>query len=274
MNKAPTNASGPPPSLVDTHAHLADPKFSRDLADVLTRAAEAGVVRMVAVGTTWEDSRTGLELARRFPATIGAAVGIHPNHAAEADPDDWGRITELARSPEVVAIGETGLDKHWDFTPFPLQQEYFNRHLGLAEELGRPVIIHSRECMTDVIEQLTKRQRPIAGVLHSFTGSWDEAQTLLGLGLHLSFAGMITYRKKDLDDLREVAARVPLDRLLVETDAPYLSPEPYRGRMNEPARIVHTAQRIAELRGLDLAQFAAATTANARRLFFRHPGTA
>lgn len=255
-----------PPVLVDTHAHLTDPKLAPDLEDVRQRAREAGVAWVIVVATTAQDSRQGLDLVRAHPG-LAAAVGIHPNHAAKAQPGDWEKVVALADAPEVVAIGETGLDKHWDFTPFPLQRDYFDRHLDLALQTGRPVIIHSRECMADVIDQLRARGRPISGVLHSFTGTWEEAVQVLDLGLDISFAGMITYSKKDLDGLRDVAARLPLDRLLVETDSPYLSPEPLRGRVNEPARVVHTARRVAALRGMDLASFAAATTVNARRLF-------
>jgi TatD DNase family protein len=267
MDETAARSAGTPPPLVDTHVHLIDPKLARETKAVCRRAAEAGVARLIAVGTTAEDSVESIGLARQFPGQVVAAVGIHPNHAAEAGPADWDRVAALARSTEVVAIGETGLDRHWDFTPFSLQQDYFERHLVLAHELGRPVIIHSRECMGDVIGQLRGLGRTVSGVLHSFTGTWDEAVVLLDLGLHISFTGMITYKKQELDALREVAARLPLDRILVETDAPYLSPEPFRGRVNEPARVVHTARKIADLRGLDFAEFAEATTANASRLF-------
>lgn len=257
------------PSIVDTHAHLADPRLLTRLPEVLAAAQSSGVDWMIAVATTAGDSRVVLDLAQQHPRTIGAAVGIHPNEAAEAGADDWGTIQALATDPAVVAVGETGLDRHWDRTPFALQQDYFGRHLALAHDLGLPIIIHSRDCHRDVVEQLGRLGRPVRGVIHSFTGTWDEAEELLGLGLHISFAGMLTFANKSLDPLRSAAARVPAARLLVETDSPYLSPVPHRGRSNEPGRVVHTAVKLADLRGIGLQELADMTTANARDLFRR-----
>ncbi len=257
---------GPGPPLVDSHAHLDDPKLVGDLAGVLDRARDVGVIQVVAIATTAGDSARVLEIAGRY-AGVFAAVGIHPNNAAEAVAGDWDRVTALASQPGVVAIGETGLDHYWDSTPFAHQQEWFDRHLGLAGRHDLPVVVHCRDCIGEVIDQLTSLRRPVRGVLHSFTGNWDEARILLDLGLDLSFAGMITFANKGLDSLREVAARVPLDRLLVETDSPYLSPHPHRGQTNEPCRVAVTAARIAELRGIGLDELARATTANAQRLF-------
>ncbi len=194
-------------------------------------------------------------------------MGIHPNEAADASEGDWGAIAALCREPKVVALGETGLDRYWDRVPFPVQQDFFDRHLRLSFETGLPAVIHSRDCQRDIIEQLASHHRPIRGVQHSFTGSLEESEKLLALGLYISFAGMITFANKDLDPLREVAARIPLDRLLVETDSPYLSPHPFRGKRNEPARVAVTAQVVASLRGMPLEALAEATSANARRLF-------
>lgn len=260
--------SAPVPSLplVDTHAHLADPRLHAQLEDVLARAATGGVGRVLAVGTTAIDSGTCVEMAGRFPV-VSAAVGIHPNHLAESAPGDWGRVEELAGRPGVVAIGETGLDRHWDDTPFDRQQDGFDRHLALARRLDLPVVIHCRECEADIVAQLERFGPPIRGVLHSFTGDWDAAQAFLKLGLHLSFAGMLTFANKSLDALREAAARAPLARLLVETDSPYLSPHPFRGKPNEPARVVWTAARLADLRGISLDDLARTTSANAQSLF-------
>jgi TatD DNase family protein len=260
------NGAASAPALVDTHAHLDDPSLARNLDDVLGRARAAGVVQVVAIGTTADDSGRLTDPAR-LRRGVFCAVGIHPNDAARAGPDDWPRVLGLARRPRVVAIGETGLDRYRDRTPFPLQQEWFGRHLALAHELDLPVVIHCRDCAGDIITQLAGLGRPTRGVLHSFTGTCDDASALLDLGLHLSFAGMITFSNKALDSLRAAAARVPLDRLLVETDSPYLSPHPFRGKPNEPARVALTAAALSELRGLSLAELAAATTANARRLF-------
>jgi TatD DNase family protein len=255
-----------PYPLVDTHAHLDDPRLKGRLAEILRSAREAGVVQVIAVATTAVESASVAAMAREHRGVF-AAVGIHPNDAAEASPGDWDRVRELAGRAEVVALGETGLDRHWDRTPFEVQQDYFGRHLDLALKLDRPVIIHSRDCHADIAEQLVGLARPIRGVLHSFTGTWDEARELLALGLHISFAGMLTFANKALEPLREAASRVPLDRLLIETDSPYLSPHPYRGRENEPSRVALTAARLSELRGISLQELAEATTTNARNLF-------
>jgi TatD DNase family protein len=252
--------------LVDTHAHLSDERLASDLDAVLAASREAGVSQILAIGTTADDSEATLEIATRHPGVF-AAVGIQPNHVAEAGPDDWTRVVALSRRPRVVAIGETGLDRYWDRTPFDAQQVAFDRHLGLAAELGLPVVIHCRNCERDIVEQLGRQGRPVSGVLHSFTGTWDDAQAFLGLGLHISFAGMVTFGSKSLDPLRDAATRIPLDRLLVETDSPYLSPHPFRGKPNSPGRVSLTAGFLARLRGLDSGELAAITTSNARRLF-------
>ena len=253
-------------SLIDTHAHLDDPRLGADLDGVIDRARLAGVAQIVAVATTADDSLRLHDLARARRG-IYATVGIHPNEAAEASEEDWGRVVELAGKLGVVALGETGLDRHWDFTPFETQIHWFNRHIELAAERDLPLVIHCRECEHDIINQLRSLGRPVKGVLHSFTGTWDDAQAFLDLGLHISFAGMITFTNKSLDRLRDVAARVPRDRILVETDSPYLTPHPFRGKTNEPARVVLTAQAVAMARGLALLELAEITTANARQLF-------
>ena len=256
-------------TLIDTHAHLDDERFAADLADVLARAAAAGVGPIVTIGTSAESSRRAVGLAERHPLLV-ASVGIQPNHAAEAAPGDWDEVVRLAEHPRVVALGETGLDRHWDFTPFPIQEDYFARHLDLARRHGLPVVIHCREAEADVVRMLRAdydRHGPVRGVMHSFTGDASAAEACLAMGLYLSFAGMVTY--KNADDLRAVAAGVPLDRLLAETDSPYLTPVPLRGKVprNEPAHIVHTVACLARIKGVSPAELAAQTTANARRLF-------
>ncbi len=255
-----------PHPLVDTHAHLDDRRLRPQIGDVLARARSEGVVQVVAIATTAEDSDSVLDLAGSHPGVF-AAVGIHPNDAAEAKPGDWEKVVALADHPRVVALGETGLDRHWDRTPFPTQQDYFARHLDLAHGLDRPVVIHCREAEEEILAQLRTLGRSVKGVLHSFTGNWDQARAFLDLGLHLSFAGMLTFANKSLDPLRDAAARAPLDRILVETDSPYLTPEPFRGKTNEPARVTLTAARLAEVRGMGIVDLARATTDNARRLF-------
>jgi TatD DNase family protein len=252
--------------LVDTHAHLDDNRLHADIKAVLNRAQEAGVGQVISMGTTAATSATAVELAQVHRGVF-AAVGIHPNDAADVGRHDWPHIAELVKSLGVVAVGETGLDRYWNRTPFLEQQEWFDRHLALAHERDLPVVIHSRDCQADIIQQLERQNRPIAGVMHAFTGTWDDAQAYLELGLHLSFAGTVTFTNKSLDSLRAVAARVPEDRLLVETDSPYLSPHPCRGKMNEPARVVLTATRLAEVRGLSFADLTRITTLNARSLF-------
>ncbi len=238
-----------PGALVDSHAHLDNPRLRALLPAILERAAAERVSQIIAIGTTAASSAGALELATAYPG-IFASVGIHPNEAAEIGQDDWPRIFEMVTRPRVVAIGETGLDRYWKDTPFALQQEWFDRHLALAQDHDLPIVIHCRDCQSDMREQLTGLGRPIRGVMHSFTGSWDDAEAYLALGLHLSFAGMITFANKALDPLREAAARTPLERILVETDSPYLTPAPFRGKMNEPARVALTAAKLAEIRGV------------------------
>jgi TatD DNase family protein len=251
----------------DTHAHLADDQLAPDAADVVAHAQAVGVTRILSVGTDLATSNSCVALARQF-AGVFASAGIHPNHVHEAAAGDWQQVVELAADPAVIALGETGLDKHWDFAPFPLQQDYFDRHLRLSQQIQKPFIVHVRDCAEDVLLMLREaRERgPIRGILHSFTGDEAMARECVAMGLFVSFAGMVTFKKSD--DLRAVARSIPEDRLLIETDSPYLSPHPYRGqRPNQPARVVHTAECLAEARGVSLADLAAMTTANARRLF-------
>jgi TatD DNase family protein len=253
--------------LIDTHAHLDDEQFQNDLPLVLDRAAAAGVRQVVTVATTAASSAACVALAEQH-ASVFAAVGIHPNQAAEAAPTDWDQVLTRIALHHVVAVGETGLDRHWNYTPFALQEDYFARHLELARRHGLPVVIHCREAEADVVQMLRTdydRHGPVRGVMHSFAADGATADACLAMGLHLSFAGMVTY--KNAQALREVAKVVPADRLLVETDCPYLSPVPVRGRRNEPANVVHTAAALAALRGVDLGVLAEMTTRNARSLF-------
>jgi TatD DNase family protein len=253
--------------LIDTHAHLDDEQFAADLLAVLDRARAAGVVQIVAVATSAASSAATLALAARYPALF-ATVGIHPNHITREPPTAWDDIVALVGRDRVVAVGETGLDRHWDDTPFPAQEELFARHLELGRLHGLPVVIHCREAEADVLRTLREafdRHGPIRGVMHSFVGDKTMAEACLAMGLYLSFAGMLTY--KNAAGLRATAASVPLERLLVETDSPYLAPVPVRGRRNEPAYVVHTAACLAGLHGLLPDGLAERTTANARTLF-------
>jgi TatD DNase family protein len=253
--------------LIDTHAHLDAEQFAGEIPVVIARAHQAGVVQVIAVATTAASSATCLAQAGEH-AGVFATVGIHPNEAADARPGDWDEVLRLVNQPRVVGIGETGLDRHWDRTPFALQEDYFARHLELGRKRNRAVVIQCRDCEADMLRMLREafdRHGPIRGVMHSFSGSQATAQACLAMGLHLSFAGMLTY--KNAADLREVAAQVPLDRVLVETDSPYLSPVPLRGKRNEPAHVVHTAACLAGLYGLAVEELAERTTRNARELF-------
>lgn len=252
--------------LVDTHAHLDQEEFDADRAEVLARSRAAGVEAIVAVGVTATSSQAVVDLAAQHDH-VWAAVGIQPNYCSQAGPDDWNRIVTLAGASRVVAIGETGLDRHWDYSPFELQQDYFDRHLRLSQSLDLPFIVHTRESDADVLTILrdARSRGPLRGVMHSFTGTTETAAECIELGLWISFAGMVTFKKSD--ELRRVAATVPDDRLLIETDSPYLSPHPLRGKRNEPAHLVHTAACLAEARGVSAEQLAAQTTSNARALF-------
>ncbi|MFO0800217.1 MAG: TatD family hydrolase [Gemmataceae bacterium] len=254
--------------MIDTHAHLFDDRFASDLPAVLGRAAAAGVERVVCLGIDADSNRASVRIANEY-ALVVAAVGIQPNHTAEAAPRDWDEVVRLAETePRVVAIGETGLDRYWDRAPFALQEDYFARHIALARRLGKPFVVHCREAEADVVKVLRAefdRHGPIRAVMHSFSGDAATARACLDMGLYISFAGMLTY--KTAQPLRDAAAGVPLDRLLVETDAPYLAPAPHRGKRNEPGYVVHTAACLAEVKGVPPAVIDEHTTRNARVLF-------
>lgn len=251
---------------IDTHCHLDEDAFTQDCAESISRAVDAGVVAMVAVGITLQSCRRVIELADRFPAVF-ATVGLHPNYVSTAGPQDWDQIVALAKSPKVVGLGETGLDQYWDHSPLDLQVEYFDRHLELSRDLGLPFVVHCRDAEADVVAQLRRhaQQGPLNGVMHSFCGSSETAAACLEMGMYLSIGGMVTFKKNE--SLRQVATTIPIDRLLIETDAPYLAPTPFRGKRNEPAHVRLTAACLAEIRGVSKEEIAGATTANARQLF-------
>jgi TatD DNase family protein len=252
--------------LIDTHCHLDEEAFRPDAAEVIARAGETGLERVITIGTTAASSRDAVALAAAHPL-VHAAVGIQPNYVSQAAPDDWAVIEELATKAEVVAIGETGLDRYWDYAPFDLQTDYFARHLDLARRHKLPFVVHCREAEKDVVAQLTAAAAngPLRGVMHSFAGDAETALACVELGLYISFAGMVTFKKNDA--LRAVAAQVPLERLLIETDAPYLAPVPFRGKRNEPSYIRHTAECLATIRGMTPDEIGELTTKNARQLF-------
>lgn len=255
--------------MIDTHAHLAYPQLSENLDHFLHQAQQAGVEGIVTVGTTAEDSHRCVELAERYPL-LRAAVGIHPNHAHEASIHDWQRIESLAANPKVVAIGETGLDRYWDDCPWQIQLRSLERHLLLARQVDLPLVIHTRDCMEEAVQWLTDQNRTASfrAVMHSFTGNTEQAEKCLEAGFFISFAGMITF--KNSAELRKVAKQVSLDRILVETDSPYLTPHPFRGqRPNHPALVRHTLECIAELHGVSAQEMSQIATRNAKAAFSR-----
>jgi TatD DNase family protein len=249
-------------SLVDTHAHLMDAAFDADREAVLARARAAGVGALLLVGYDLASSRAAVDLAGRLPWTR-ASVGIHPNSASQHSEADFAALGELARSPEVVAIGETGLDYFRDHTPPARQRAALAWHVRLAQELALPLIVHNRQADADIADALSGGQ---PGVLHCFS-STDPAylERMLDAGFSVSFAGPLTF--KNASELRAMAKRVPLDRLLVETDCPYLAPAPHRGQRNEPAFVRDTAACLAEVVGIEFASLAERLWDNSVRVF-------
>lgn len=253
--------------LIDTHCHLDFDRFDPDRDEVVARAAAHGVSRIIVPAINLDNCLTVLRLAERYEG-VYAAIGIHPNSSAEWQ-DSWlEQLREYAGHEKVVAIGEIGLDYYWNRSPKPVQHQAFTAQLNLAHELDLPVIIHNRESDADVVRLL--QESPLAGqarpgVLHSFSSRWEIAQQVLTMGFYLGFTGPLTF--KQADELRRVAGQAPLDRLLIETDAPFLAPQQKRGQRNEPAYVAYVAERLAALHGLDAAAMAQQTSANAMRLF-------
>ena len=253
------------PDLFDTHAHLHFPGFDEDREAVLTRARAAGVRRMVTIGTDAETCRAALALAEREP-DVWATAGVHPHDAAESDETALAEVERLAAAPRVVAVGEIGLDFFRNLSPPATQERVLRRFVALARRLGKPVIVHCREAHAQMLALLAEeRVADVGGVMHCFSGDVDIARRCLDLGLLISLAGPVTY--PNARSLPDVARFVPGDRLVVETDCPFLPPQGYRGKRNEPAYLVITAGRVAELRAEPLEVLAARTTENARRLF-------
>ena len=255
--------------LIDTHCHLTFEPLADDVEAVVQRSRAAGVTGWVTVGTDAEHNRKAVELANRFESMY-AAVGIHPHDAKDVTAQALAELKELARSEKVVALGETGLDFHYDFSPRPEQRRAFAAQLGIAREMNLPVVIHCREAFEetmDVLEQFIRLDGRLRGVVfHCFGGSAEQARVVLDHGFYISFTGVVTF--KNAEKTRRVAAGVPLERLMVETDCPYMSPEPMRKqRINEPALMIHTAQCLAELKQMPLPDFAQAVTATSKTFF-------
>jgi TatD DNase family protein len=258
--------------LIDTHVHLDSPRFDGDREAVLDRARQAGVGVVVNVGANLRTSRQAVDLADRHPM-VYAAVGMHPHDAKELNGTALAELRQLAKHPKVVAVGEIGLDFYRDLSPRNVQRRAFKAQLAWAAKLGKPVIIHDRDAHDEILDTLTGwaaglGNSPLAGrlgVLHTFSGDVAMATQAVELGFYISISGPVTYKKPG--HLPEVVVAVPLDRLLVETDCPYLSPQSYRGKRNEPAYVRLVAERVAEFRGMPLEDLAQATTVNAERLF-------
>jgi TatD DNase family protein len=252
-------------ALIDSHCHVGEPEYDADRAAVLERARSAGVCAMIvaAAGGTIETNRRALEVAEREP-DCHAVVGVHPHDARLVDEPLFEQIGEWARRPRVVGIGETGLDFHYDHSPHERQLDAFHRFAALARQATLPIVIHSRAAAEETVAVL-REERVEAGVMHCFTYGAEEARRFLDLGLYISFSGIVTFR--NAEDVRAAARLVPRDRLLVETDSPYLSPEPRRGGRNEPARVVDVASGVAAALGRPIEAVAAETVENTRRLF-------
>ena len=254
--------------LFDTHCHLDDPRLLDNLDAVLERAEEAGVQRITSIGCASDVSSvtSAIELARKHPNRISATVGVHPHDAKHLDDELCNAIRDAGRDPSVVAIGETGLDFHYDHSPHPAQEEAFRRQIAVARELKKPLVIHTRSAPKDTLRILREEQaKDVGGIIHCFSEDAPFAAAALDLGFVSSFSGIVTFKKAVA--VQEAALKQPGDALLVETDAPYLAPIPRRGKLNEPAYVAYTAAKIAELRGEDPEALARTSYENAIRIF-------
>ncbi|MHC4265665.1 MAG: TatD family hydrolase [Planctomycetota bacterium] len=253
-------------NLIDTHAHLTFEQLAKNVDEVLLRSKEASVTSWITVGTDPEQNEKVVELAEKYD-NLYAAVGIHPHEAKDVTTDTMIHLIKLAEHPKVVAIGETGLDYHYDHSPRESQKSVFTNHLQIAAELKLPVIIHSREAFDDTIEIVDKFSSQIEKIVfHCFTGTPDQAKIIINKGFYISFTGAVTF--KNSKNIRESAKLAPLEKMMIETDCPYMSPEPMRKqRINEPALLVHTAKFLAELKNIHPEEFADVTTAAAQQFF-------
>jgi len=250
--------------MIDTHCHLTDPRLFEQLDVVLSRAREAGVGRIITIGTASEDDRACVELSQKFE-NVRCAVGLHPNYVTEEELAAIDGLEALQTDPNVLALGEMGLDYHHKFASRTLQTKAFETQLKLAAKVGKPVVIHCREAIDDTLA-IMSNFKSVPAVFHCFTGTADEARRVLTAGYLIGFTGIVTY--KNSAELKEVARFVPADRFFVETDAPYLSPEPVRKvKTNEPAFVMHTSAAIAQIRGVDVEEIDRLTTASAKRFF-------
>lgn len=257
--------------MIDSHCHIDAEEYDSDRAEVVARAKEAGVEHVVVVGL-WREgegvrsARRAIDVARASAGYASATVCIHPHDVAQVPVEDWAAVDALCAQPDVVAVGETGLDYHYDHSPRDRQQEGFRHFIRLAHALDKPLVIHTREAEADTYRLLDEERVPRKGaVIHCFTGDREAAREYLARGLFISFSGIATF--KTAEEIREAAKLVPLERMLVETDAPYLAPLPYRGKRNEPAWVARTVEALAQVKGVTAEELARVTADNARRFF-------
>ena len=251
--------------LIDSHAHLDLPEFARDLDEVIRRAKESGVEYLFTVGTEERDWKRAIEIAHSHPS-IYAVLGVHPHHAKEIDDRTYPVLKELCRSEKVKACGEIGLDFYRDLSPRDLQLRRFREQIALAKELDLPIVVHDRDAHRETLEVLkSEKAEECGGILHCFSGDFEMAMQCIEMGFYISIPGTVTF--KNAEKLQEVVKRLPLESLLVETDAPFLAPVPFRGKRNEPSHIRYTAQKVADLKGVSFETIAEVTTKNARRVY-------
>jgi len=248
----------------DTHAHLDDPAYTEDFEEVVVRMQSAGIVRVTNVGCDLLSSERSVKLAQDYEFMY-AAIGIHPHNVEGTTDETWAKLLVMAKQPKVLAWGEIGLDYYHDLSPRALQKEIFIQQIELANEAGLPIVIHNRDAHQDVLEIVKAHPPKYGGVFHCYSGSWEMASVLLNLGFYLSFAGPVTY--KNARHTVEVAGQAPMDRILVETDSPYLTPEPRRGKRNEPTFVREIVKKIAEIKNIPFETVASKTMSNAETIF-------
>lgn len=252
--------------LIDTHAHLDDRRFNKDRDKVIERAKKAGVSNIIHVGFDERSSKEAVKMANKYEE-IYAVVGVHPHDSKKASDSTMEEIYNLAKNEDkVLAVGEMGLDYFKNYSPRQTQQKVFRTQISLAKQLDLPIVIHDRDAHQDILKIMKEEgARMVGGVLHCYSGSWEIAKECINMGFFISFAGPVTY--SNARRLRDVVKQVPIEKLLIETDCPYLTPEPYRGDRNEPAYVKHVAERISEIKGMDFDIIAEKTTENAKEVF-------
>lgn len=254
-------------NVIDTHCHLQEKTYGDGMSEIVERAVSAGVGTLVTIGSAGSLAvcDEAIALAEADPR-IWATVGYHPHHAKDADAAAIAAVEERAKHPRVVAVGEIGLDYHYDYSPRATQQNVFRSFIDVARRVKKPIVIHNRESDADCIDILNEeRAEDVGGVVHCFSSSWELAKCALDKGFYLGFTGIVSFKKAD--EVRDVLRRTPRDRIVVETDSPYLAPKPYRGKRNEPAYVVHVAEAVASALDCSLEEVAAFTTENAHRLY-------